>query len=168
MKIRRILYIALLFILQIIANDYINLGPYIYVCFVPMMILIAPAGRVSVGSLLTAFGLGLMTDLLSDGVLGLNAAAGVLMAGLLGFMFDITVNRDNYLDNDCPTLYDVGARKYLRFLLLTFTVYFAAYVFLDGVGTRPFWFSCVKILATIALNVLLALLVNVAFFRRRG
>ena len=51
MTLRRILYIALLFVLQIIANDYLNLGPYIYVCFLPVMIMIAPVERSSIQSL---------------------------------------------------------------------------------------------------------------------
>ncbi|MCI2081991.1 MAG: hypothetical protein LKK19_00055 [Bacteroidales bacterium] len=166
MKLRRILYIILMFLLQIVANDYINLGPYVYVCFLPMMILLVPAGRSSIQSLLIAFGLGILVDLLSDGVLGLNAAAGVLMAGTLNFVFNVTVSRDNYEGDDCPNMYDVGIVKYLRLALLSFSIYFIAYVFLDGMGSRPFLFDLTRLIVTLAVNIPLAILINVAFFRR--
>jgi cell shape-determining protein MreD len=167
MTLRRILYIALLFVLQVVANDYLNLGPYVYVCFLPMMILIAPTERSSIYSMLIAFGLGLLVDLLSDGVLGLNAAAGVLMAASLNIVFDITVNDENYDRKDSPTLYDVGSRKYLRYLIFSFAIYFVMYVFLDGVGTRSFLFFIERLAGTLIVNVLLAIVINMAFFRRR-
>jgi cell shape-determining protein MreD len=166
MTLRRILYIALLFVLQVIANDYLNLGPYIYVCFLPVMIMIAPVERSSIQSMFIAFGLGLLVDLLSDGVLGLNAAAGVFMAGAMQFIFIITVNDENYDRKDCPTLYDVGTRKFLRFLIFSMLIYFAVYVLLDCIGTRTFIFFLERLAATVAVDILFAIIVNIAFFRR--
>ena len=44
-KIVRILFFVLLFVVQVVISDYLNLGPYVYICLIPFIILNIPFSR---------------------------------------------------------------------------------------------------------------------------
>ncbi|MBQ5401675.1 MAG: hypothetical protein IIU16_02040, partial [Bacteroidales bacterium] len=77
---RQIIIYAVVILLQVIINNYVNLGPMIYICLIPLLIIYLPLDQKPYLSLIIAFGLGLIIDILSDGVLGLNAGAATLIA----------------------------------------------------------------------------------------
>jgi hypothetical protein len=42
----------------------------------------------------------------------------------------------------------------------TTSVFLVVYIFLDGAGTRPFWFCTARFFASLAANMILAMLVT--------
>ena len=93
-KLADILFFVLVFLLQVILTDYLHLGPFVYLCLIPFLILHIPFSRRPQVVLLAAFGMGLALDLLSDGVAGLNAAAAVAAAASRQLLYRTLVNRD--------------------------------------------------------------------------
>ena len=68
---RQIIIYAVVILIQVIMNNYVNLGPMVYICLVPLLVIYLPLDQKNYLTLIIAFGLGLLIDILSDGVLGL-------------------------------------------------------------------------------------------------
>ena len=79
-RLRSILFFILVFLLQLAISNYLNLGPWITISLIPFLIVQIPLQRSPHVVMLAAFGLGLLLDWLSAGVLGLNAFAAVMSA----------------------------------------------------------------------------------------
>ena len=69
-----LLYV-LLIICQVVMCNYTDLGPYIMLTMLPAMVLCIPTGISTAVCMVIAFASGLTVDWLSEGLLGLNAAA---------------------------------------------------------------------------------------------
>jgi len=156
-----IFFFVLLFLLQLVLSDYVHLGPWVYLCLIPLLILNIPLSRSPHVVMLIAFGLGLGLDILSDGVPGLNAFAAVLAAAPRKFFYRILVNADRQDKTEVPKLHEVGLVKYLKYLGILTALYLAAYILVDCVSFRPAVFLLGKFLvswvASTALCLLLAL-----------
>ena len=73
----------LLLLAQLLLSNFFNLTPYLMLSILPVMVLCIPIRVGPVGAMLIAFATGMVTDLLSEGLLGLNAFALVPVAGLM-------------------------------------------------------------------------------------
>lgn len=162
-KFRNIFFFALVFLLQLIISDYLHLGPWVTVNLLPFLILLIPLQHRVHVVLLSAFGLGLLLDLLSGGVLGLNAFAAVVTAGPRRFLYRILVNRDRQDQTQIPLLKNIGWEKYLKYLLSLTAVFLAAYILLDCVSVRPVGFILVKFLASTLVSTGLGLLLSLSY-----
>lgn len=74
-----ILY-CLIFILQILICNYVDIGAYVYICILPLIIINIPMKTNINITMLAAFGIGLLLDMFAGGVMGLNAAAATMLA----------------------------------------------------------------------------------------
>jgi len=151
-----ILYCILVFLLQLVLSDYVHLGPYVFLCLIPFLILNIPLSRGPHVLLLTAFAIGLGLDILSDGVPGLNAFAAVLAAAPRKFFYRRLVNGDRQDKTEIPVPGEVGVLKYLKYLSAVTAVYMAAYIALDCITFRPAEFILIKFAASTAASILLA------------
>ena len=165
-KSHSILFFALVFLLQLVISNYVNLGPWITLSLIPFLILQLPMRRTPHVVLLSAFGLGLLLDWLSAGVLGLNAFAAVMAAAPRRLLYRRIINSDRHDETWIPLLRDTGFGKYLRYLLILAAGYLAAYILLDCVSVRPFGFILVKFVASTLASTALGLLLAYAFQRR--
>ena len=52
---RQIIIYAVVIMLQVITNNYVNLGPMIYICMVPLLVMYLPLDQKSYISLIIAF-----------------------------------------------------------------------------------------------------------------
>ena len=160
MKIRnfRTLYILLL-VCQIILCNYSCLGPYVMLSILPAMVACIPLSTGTPLCMFIAFASGLAIDWLSEGLIGLNAAA-ILPAALLRkpviSMFigeDLIVRKENF------SIRKNGFSKVFFTILAATAIFTGIYVFLDGAGTRPFWFSLTRFAASLACNLILGLVI---------
>lgn len=164
---RKALIFIALFLLQIILCDFVNVGTYIYLCLIPLLLLSFPLKVDTPVLMFIGFGLGLGLDLLSDGVLGLNAASGVALGFARNTIFDLTVNKETYNKTDTPSPFDVGLRKYTIYLLLSILLYMLVYVLFDMAGVRPFFTILAKLSLSTIANLALSLLISYSLFRQR-
>ena len=165
-RFRNILFFVLVFLLQLIITDYLHLGPWVMVSLLPFLILLIPLQRREHIVLLSAFGLGLLLDLLSGGVLGLNAFAAVMTAGPRKFLYRILVNRDRQDKTEIPLLRDIGWVKYFKYLLSLTALFLAAFILLDCVSVRPVGFILAKFVASTLVSTALGLLMALSFQNR--
>ena len=165
-KSRSIIFFVLVFLLQLAISNYVNLGPWVTLSLIPFLILQLPMQRTPHVVLLSSFGLGLLLDWLSAGVLGLNAFAAVMAAAPRRLLYRRILNNDRHDETWIPLLRDAGIGKYLKYLLILTAIYLAAYILLDCVSIRPIGFILVKFVASTLASTALGLLLAYAFQRR--
>lgn len=150
---------ALLLICQVILCNYAHLGPYITLTLLPAMILCIPVRISTITCMLVAFASGFLTDFLAEGLLGLNVAALLPVALIRKGTVRIFLGEDIIARKDSFSIKKNGLLKVSTALLVSTAVFLAAYIFLDGAGTRPFWFCAAKFGISLVCNWILGILV---------
>lgn len=154
----RTLYILLL-ICQIILCNYSCLGPYVMLSMLPALVACIP---LSVGTplcMFIAFASGLAIDWLSEGLIGLNAAAILPAALLRNPLISMFIGEDLIVRKENFSIRKNGFSKVFFTILATTAIFTGIYVFLDGAGARPFWFSLTRFAASLACNLTLGLII---------
>ena len=142
----KILFCAVVLFIQIVLSDFVNIGPYVYLCTVPMLVIYLSMDQDSIVSMLLALGFGLAVDALEDGVLGLNAVSAVALAAVRKPLFTII-----------PSIQEVGIFKHINYILCSLVVYFVVYIFFDSIGLESFSTSLLRLVFSCAANLLLIL-----------
>lgn len=150
---------ALLLICQVILCNYAHLGPYITLTFLPAMILCVPIRISTITCMLVAFVSGFLTDFLAEGLLGLNVAALLPVVLIRKGTVRIFLGEDIIARKDSFSIKKNGLLKVSTALLVSTAVFLAVYIFLDGAGTRPFWFCAAKFGISLVCNWILGILV---------
>ncbi|MBQ4221794.1 MAG: hypothetical protein II665_03545 [Bacteroidales bacterium] len=166
-KLSDIFFFVLVFILQLVLSDYVHLGPYVFLCLIPFLLVNIPLSRSPHVTLLIAFALGLGVDVLSDGVPGLNAFAAVLAVAPRKFFYRLLVNADRQDKTEVPLPRIVGLAKYLKYLGVLTAIYLIGYIGLDCISFRPAGFILLKFLASWAASMVLALLLTLPLQNRK-
>ena len=166
-KLADILFYFLVFLLQVIITDYLHLGPFLFICLIPFLILNIPQSRQPQLVLVIAFGMGIMRDLLSDGVIGLNAAAAVAAAATRKPFYRLLVNRDRQDQTEWSAPATIGIPKYLKYAAAVTAVYLAVYVAFECISFRPAGFILLKFALSTVVDTALALLLGLSLRNRR-
>ena len=147
----------LLLLAQLLLSNYVNVSPYIMVTILPVMVLCIPLRVGPVPTMIIAFATGLVVDLLSEGLLGLNAIALVPVAfirnSIIRLMFgeELFSRREDF----CPRRHGMGKTAVATFTGIA--VFLLIYVWVDGAGIRTFWFNAARWGASLACSLLLSL-----------
>ncbi len=154
-NLRYILFCLLIFVCQVLINNYLNLGVYVYVFLIPYIILFLPYKVKTINLMLLAFLLGLGVDIFGNGVLGLNTAALTALAFCRNFFLSRIVNEKNVDKNYAPTSYELGFGHYVAYISLSLLVFFLFYVPLDNMSLTPLLFNTLRIVIGCIVNTLL-------------
>lgn len=165
-KIVKILFFVLLFAIQVLISNYLNLGPYVYICLIPFIILNIPMSTPTWLVMLASFATGLLLDMVSGGVLGLNAAAAVMTAFLRNPIYKATARRDRQDKTEVPSAANIGLSKYVLYMGSCTALYMFTYIFIDCIGTGHLLLIVLKFIASTVLNVVIALLTSRAISER--
>ncbi|MBE6250459.1 MAG: hypothetical protein E7111_02265 [Bacteroidales bacterium] len=141
---------VLLLVCQLFLSNYACLGPYIMLSMLPTMILCLPMRVGTVASMLIAFACGFATDLCCEGLLGINVAALLPVAFCRRGLIRIFLGEDLIARNDNFSIRKNGLGKVSLAQVSSCAIFLAAYIFLDGAGTRPFWFCTARFFASLA------------------
>lgn len=161
MKIRQnfgILY-TLLVIGQVVLCNYAALGPYIMLSMLPAMVFCIPTTISTTLCLLIAFVSGLAVDWLSEGIIGLNAAAILPVAWLRSSIIRIFLGEDLITRGDRFSFRKNGITKISVAFFILLLIYLGIYIFLDGAGVRTTGFVFTRIGVSLACNMILGLIV---------
>ena len=150
----------LLVIGQVILCNFPNLGPYITLSLLPAMILCVPLTVSTPMCMLLAFATGLSVDWLSEGLIGINAAALIPVALMRKPLIRFFLGEDIITRSDSFSIRKNGAGKISTILLLSILIFLSIYIFLDGAGTRPLEFNAIRLGVSLVCNYLLALVVT--------
>ena len=154
-----ILY-TLLVIGQVVLCNYASLGPYIMFSMLPAMVFCIPTTVSTTMCMLIAFASGLAVDWLSEGIIGLNAAAILPVAWLRNSVIKVFLGEDLITRGDRFSFRKNGFSKISVALFIMIAIYLGIYVFLDGAGTRPRWFNLTRFWVSFAFNFILSLIVT--------
>lgn len=154
------LYYFLLLIGQILLCNYFPFGMYVVLSLLPAMILCIPLTIGTAGCMLIAFASGLAVDWLSEGLLGINAAALVPVALLRKPFIRLFLGEDLITRKDSFSFRKNGAGKISMTMILALAVFLGIYIFLDGAGTRPVLIDLARFAASLICCWPLALLVT--------
>ena len=154
---RNILFFVLVFLIQLAVSSYLNLGPWVTVSLFPLLIVLLPLSWSPHKVMLAAFALGLLLDVLSDGVIGLNAFAGVMAAAPRRFLYRFLVNNDRQDKTEFLSIRQAGYVKYIQILLALTAIFMAAFILLDCAGMRPVGFVLGRFLASTLVSTVACL-----------
>lgn len=154
-----ILYI-LLVIGQVLLSNYSQLGPYVMLTILPAMVLCIPTSVSTSVAMLIAFASGLSVDWLSEGLLGLNAAALVPVALMRKGIIKIFLGEDLIAREDNFSYRKNGFTKVSIAQAVSLAIFLAVYIILDGAGTRPALFCLTKGGVSLLCNFFLAIIVT--------
>ena len=155
-----IILFVLIFILQVLICNYVDVGAYIYICLIPLLIINIPMKLDIRLTMLIGFALGLLLDLFANGVLGLNAAAGTMLAAFKGPLFQKTVNKEHRYNIEVPSMRNIGIMSYIAYLTMCTVIYLFTFTLLECVSLRPFLFILIRILISLIINVALMAIIS--------
>ena len=151
---------VLLLLAQLLLSNFFNISPYVMLSILPVMVLCIPIRVGTTLAMLIAFATGLSIDLLSEGLLGLNALALVPVAyarkGLIGLIF----GEDLFARGEDFSASKNGFGGVALAILLAQGIFLAIYVWADSAGTRPFWFNTARFAASLGAGFLVSLLAS--------
>ena len=152
-NIRNIITFLLIIIIQLIIDNYVDLGVYVYIAIFPYLILTLPFKYKGSSIMFVAFGVGLLIDILGNGVLGLNAGALTAMALCRRPFFKLVINEQSFNKQDIPSLATFGANKYAIFLTMNYAVFITVFVILEGMMSYPLLNTLLKVAISTSINV---------------
>jgi len=155
-----ILTFIVLFFLQIILNDFLNISSYLYLSLIPLAIIIIPKGIQTWKIMAFGFVFGLLFDMISDGVLGLNAAASVALAASRDWLFGVIVNKDKSDKAQTISVRSMSVIRYIWFVLSCVSVYLLIYILLDDIQTRSSTFFFMKFLLSMIINTIITFAIS--------
>ena len=147
----------LLAIAQLLLCNYCNFTPYVTLSILPVMVLCISIRVGTSGAMLIAFATGLAVDLLSEGLLGLNALALVPVALLRNPVIRLLFGGEVFARGEDFSVQRSGFAKVALAILLMQAVFLLVYIWADGAGTRPLWFNAARLGASLAAGFLLSL-----------
>ncbi|MBQ7221880.1 MAG: hypothetical protein IJS02_00235 [Bacteroidales bacterium] len=154
----RVLIAILLILAQIILNNLFFWGPYVYISFVPLILMLFPVKQNGAVSLILAFIIGLIIDISSLDTLGINAGAAVLAClfrkPVLQLCFNIA---DKTIT---PTISEAGIVRHLEFLFLLSLLYFCFYTSFDGFILHGFFPFVLRVVASCVASIVLSLILD--------
>ena len=154
-----ILY-SLLLIGQIVLCNYAALGPYVMLTMLPAMIMCLPTTFRTSTCMLVAFACGLCVDWLSEGLIGLNAAAAVPVGLFRNGIIKIFLGEDLITRGDRFSFKKNGFSKIMVAMLTATVIYLGVYIVLDGAGSRPAAFNLIRLGVSTACCLILSIVVT--------
>lgn len=150
---------VILVVAQLLLSNYFHLTQYILLTILPVMVLCIPLKVPTSLSMLIAFATGLVVDLLSEGLLGLNALALVPVAFARKEMVRLIFGEELLSRGEDFSVRRSGLGSVLLAITLAQAIFLIIYIWADSAGTRPFWFNFVRFLCSLVAGVLVSLLV---------
>lgn len=147
----------LLVVAQILICNFINLGQYLMLSILPVMVLCLPLTIPAAGLMLIAAVCGLAVDWLAEGILGLNMLAIVPVAFIRNMVVNLLFGKDHTERGDGFSIRKNGFVRVSVAILICQAVFLTIYVIADGAGTRPFLFNLIKVGVSLVCGYIISL-----------
>lgn len=155
-----------LILIQILISGYINIWPVLYIAVFPFVIIILPQQINKFLLLVLAALLGLAVDFISDGILGLNAAAATALAFFKDPILRLTVSKTSLDNLSGVTEYALGSSKFILYTVLLYSVFFLFYMGLDSIGYYTFGYTLLRFSVNIVVNTIITVLFGKALAKQ--
>lgn len=160
MKLTAIKFI-LLFLAQVAVWNYFNFTPYLFVVFLPALILCLPLGYGTVRTMLIAFVAGLAADFLVSGQLGMTSFALVPVALMRQTVVRLAFGSELFARGEGLSFHRQGWQKFLLCTAILTAIYLLVYIWVDSAGMYSLGFCVIKF--GISLPVSSALSMAIAY-----
>lgn len=147
-----------LMLMQMLISGYVNIWPMLYIAVFPMLLIALPYNINRYIALLVAFGTGLLIDFVSDGVLGLNAAAATALMYFRGPFFHLIINKNTLENMTLLTERSIGTSKFILLSAFSYAVFFIFYIALDSGESTSFLYILLRFAINLTVNVALVVL----------
>lgn len=144
MRSRFWLVYVLLAILQILLGNFLNLGQYVIICILPLLVFSLPMSLNGPGELLVTFATGFAVDFLTHGVLGLSIVALLPVAFMRRWLFSLVFGSEIFARGERISLQKQGMPKIALAIVIFTAIFFALYVWVDAAGTRSLGFNTLR------------------------
>ena len=148
----------LLLVAQVLLSNFANFTPYLTLTILPAMVLCISIRVGDVPAMLIAFATGFAVDWLSEGVLGLNALALVPVAYLRKPVLQAIFGRELFARKEDFTIERHGHPQAILVIGIVLSLFLILYIWADGAGNRPLWFSAARFGASLAGSLVLCIL----------
>ena len=148
----------LLVAVQMLICNYLNLSPYLTLSILPVLILCVLLRLPTFWTLLLAFVTGGAVDLLSEGLLGLNALALVPVAFVRKELIRLIFGGELFARKEDFSVRKNGFGKVALALFLVQALFLLVYIWADGAGTRTLAFNAIRFGVSLAAGWALSLL----------
>ena len=156
---RFLINFLLLLVVQLCMANFFRLSQFASLSILPAMILLIPIKRGTIPVLFIAFATGLAVDLLSDGLIGLNTLALVPVAFCRLGIIRLVFGDEIFARKEDISIPRQGLWKMSVALIMAQALFLIIYIWADGAGTRPLWFSAIRFAVSLAGGYILSLLV---------
>lgn len=147
-----------LMLIQMLLSGYVNIWPMLYIAVFPMLLIALPHNINRYISLLIAFGTGLLTDFISDGVLGLNAAAATALMYFREPFFHLIINKSTLENMTLLTERSIGTSKFILLSAFSYAIFFIFYIAFDSGESTSFYYILLRFAINLIVNVVLIIL----------
>ena len=134
----------LLFVTQLLLWNYFNFSQYVFIVFLPAMLLCLPIEQGSIRLMLLAFVLGLAADFLVNGQLGLTALALVPVGALRRGVIQLFFGHELISRGEELSFHRQRQTKFVTAILMLTTVFLLVYLWVDGAGMYSLGFLALK------------------------
>jgi len=155
---KNIVFLLLVFFLQAVLQGYIDISPMIQFCLLPMVIAALPTSWKDISAMIAAFVIGLLADLISGGIPGINAGCCVLVAAIRDVVYRRIISTDNRSAATAPTIYTIGKVPYIKFISILTAAYCILFIFLERFSFVPFWSTLLRTITTFVTSTLLIII----------
>lgn len=156
---------VLLMLLQLLVLNYVYLGSYVMPMLYVLFILMLPTSMKRIPMLLTAFGTGLLVDVMA-GSLGFHALACTVVAMMRILFADRILTRGEEVTISVPSIHSVTLQYCIAYLLLMFGMFYLVYFMLELFSFRGFWDVLLSTVCSTLVTTLLAVVYQWVFLKR--
>ena len=152
-------YYVLLTAIQVLLGNYFTFSPYLMVTLLPVMVLCIPTKYHTVWALLIAFATGMVVDLLSEGILGINTFALVPVALVRRSVCQAIFGDELITRQDDFSIRKYGIGKVFFAIIIVHSLFLVLYLWADAAGARTFSFNALRFACSLAAGLLLSVFV---------
>ena len=131
---------------------------YLMFTILPVMVLCISIRIGTLGTMLIAFVTGLTVDLLSEGLLGLNALSLVPVAFCRNGIIRLVFGNEVFARGEDFSAQRNGLGKVILATLIAYALFLAVYVWVDSAGMRPLSFNAIRFAVSLVAGLLASLL----------
>ena len=124
----------LLFLAQAALWNYFNVSPYLFVAYLPALLLCLPPERSTLRVMVLAFLTGLLADFLVSGQIGLTALALVPVAFVRRRVIRIVFGQEIFARGEGLSFHRHGWAKFALAIALVTALFLLIYIWVDSAG----------------------------------
>lgn len=151
-------YYLVLLVAQVLICNYLRVSPYLMLSILPVLVLTLPLRISTIGALFIAFASGLCVDMLAEGIIGINTVALLPVALVRRTLAKLLFGDELFARKEDFSIRRNGFAKVFAAIVIVQALFLAVYIWADGAGVRPLWFSALRFGVSLAAGVVVSLL----------